>query len=511
MTKLSDLLEIANNGTGDEWQSRADLSQVYAEHPADTQGMSPAQALLYGFALAPKSWLQAEQNHEPRTLQASLPDTKATCSARELVQLRQILYSHEHLLELWLKNCIAADKRIPEKYLTLFIDDLKLYGSRSSKAYDLVSQVLGERGVWLAQQGRPWNRPHPTNTSQTSQAHKQKTVFTFRTYRISNEICEYLTEEWKRAYPKSDQIFWNGYSFALRAEYEPFLTRLLTYSDSQLQQLGHLLLLYLPSSKLVERLATIIEHFIDVEGESNELAQLKVTLPTRADLAEFYFNEEKGWHYVGALSEGELLLNQVMAALPLTYWTRKGHTPAQIITIIEQSVYAPALKSGLLEAVNNQSIPAWKIAFLQSLANQEKYPYGSLFEGLSYQQIEQLLLESLAASPDALRDIHYTRTLITHLAKFKQGFSQTLSETLMQQLFRILNLSDLTPKKNLPAKTEMWMCYLDPDVVDHWLPQFQALRLGRKRRDSKRFIASFSQMIEFYRMLTREVDPFSDT
>ncbi|MEO6994609.1 MAG: DUF5691 domain-containing protein [Lacunisphaera sp.] len=274
-----------------------------------------------------------------RETEAAPTETKPYAAPRAVAILRR-LFAEEWraLLPEWMELGVKQGSIVPPFFLrTLF----HLAGNAAER--DLVRQVSGERGRWLARQNPEWSwitggapaaslDPSVWETGTTDER-----AGWFRRMRQSApaEARQQLEKTWADEVPDFRTQALEMMRIGLSMVDESFLTKALKDRRKEVRVVAQALLASLPQAGLTERMRTRAETLLTCQ-RSFLSKKLEVTLPAAFDPAwAADAIEEKAPAGVG---EKAFWTQQILAVVPVQYWVTKfGVDLAKLIDLANKS------------------------------------------------------------------------------------------------------------------------------------------------------------------------------
>lgn len=252
-------------------------------------------------------------------LQGDLPervgdDTLEVCNARSSHHLQLIInQTFAGVLPEFIYHLIKNKKQLPPEQLPALLDkcvkDLELY--------EELKEGLGERGKWLIQQNKAWQKLAINTDLETWATGKKEERFALIRYlrQTAPELAITLLEStWQKESLNDKVAFLKLLATGLSLTDEPFLEEQLDNKRKELRVIAAELLVKIPASALVQRMIDRVEACLTFENE-----QLSINLPEElANGSKRDGINPAKLMYPGGLKASHF--GQLLAATPPQHW-----------------------------------------------------------------------------------------------------------------------------------------------------------------------------------------------
>lgn len=299
--------------------------------------------------------------------------------------------------QLWLRVCQENNWVVQPDMITTLLD-LGAIGKQKKRYRTLVSQVVGQRGKWLAQFNPAWSYLESGETEaelwQKGAPDTRREVFI--RWRIANPqaALEKLTEIWEKEPVRERKAWIEALDTGLNNADIPFLEQVLTaYANADKPALEDIRLaaiqrlLCLPESTLSQDLWKIIQSIISLVTNSKLLGltqnhQLVVAFPARTQLEQWctQFGLDSANQAPDFYTAEQFMLRRLIGWIPPACWKLLAPQMSvsqifQLFTQGEQMVRkTPGQKTpfawyvaGLIEATVRFNDQTWAVAISQAL------------------------------------------------------------------------------------------------------------------------------------------------
>lgn len=371
-------------------------------------------------------------------------ETLSRCSDRTHQHLQTILNGEykDVLCEL-LDLMSQAHQYVPAETLPTLLDQ----GRGRTQLRPHIRAVMGERGRWLAQQHAVWayaagqtlpytqageiDQEAVENLWKTSDYSLRVDLLkTFRSLK-SQAAREMLSRTWKQEKAKDRATFFAILTTHLSVEDEPFLEAALHDRAQDVRATASDLLACLPNSQYCQRMTAQVQTYIQFDDNT-----LSIQLP----------QDDSSWQNEGLsrpsgpLGKRGSLLMQIVAAVPLNFWSGDVDTLIQTAQAHQQG---DALLQGWTIAAQRQVNLSWikpMIGYWLKHPSEKQTvdPIDSLIKLLPTEQIEPLFLEWLVESISPAEKAKKYIRLAQWGPLLSPHFSQVWWETLKPDLNLLL-------------------------------------------------------------------------
>jgi hypothetical protein len=410
---LESLAPIAMLGT-----ERQPLPALAAETTAvgrlqqSAQTDNPEATLL---SLAAITAIHQRAGALPARATAPLPAPSAMESNRRVndrasVMLRQMLSGRfVQLIPEWLRIARENSQIVSPETLPALLE----LGAKTGDLRELLTGVIGERGLWLAKQNPDWAWVGGTmagieDSSLWETGLPQVRLELLKHLRASDpaRARELLASTWKDDSPDDRALFLDALSIQLADADEEFLEQALGDKRKEVRKCAAKLLARLPHAKFAERMIARADQYVHfIAGEAGGLLKMKRSKPAAIDLS-LPEHLEAAWQRDSidakppkGIGEKAWWIIQLLESTPLRHWSAKWNVaPGEIVS----ASLASEWKSELVEAWTRGSLlqrsADWAEALFpaaKELGKTDRLP--KLLELMNPASVE----ESLAALLDA--------------------------------------------------------------------------------------------------------------
>ncbi len=269
----------------------------------------------------------------------------------------------------WLALAAKFGQRVSEEYLP----DLLARGAKNVKLRATILQVIGKRGYWLAAQNADWAYVLLTEADWQTASLPQRRIILQQVRQADPARARLLVEStWSNDKAKDRAEFIQSFATHLSLADEPFLEMALDDKAQNVRTQAALLLAQLPQSRLSARMLERVQHYV-VPAKTNRIQnalggakyQIQMSLPEAFtdDLCRDGLDEKAANVHLPAL-----WLAQIVAAVPLAWWTQTWETtPQRLLALASKLEHGPsALVQGWHLAALRQKNAEWALALLDT-------------------------------------------------------------------------------------------------------------------------------------------------
>ena len=398
---IDELIVIAAIGTARkppalpaETPALADTSAALATASPEAQLLG-AIAILSRYQAAGRLPGQTTLNIEPAGI-----ESRQACGRRAAELLSQVLAlsntpAKTQLAAEWLHRCQQTNRRVPHRLLPALLD----YGASHRDARPAVADVAGARGAWLMRLNPRWRYEVAENEDPASvwaTGKSDQRLATLARVRRVNAAAgrELIVSTWKEDAAEDRAAFVAELIHSLGPEDEAFLESALDDRSKLVRSAAADLLARLPSSAYVNRMVERARPLLKLvpatrSGLLRKLApaSVEITLPPDAfdpALARDGVTEKPPER----IGRRQWFLQQILAAIPLTYWSTTWDLPPDKCIDATTGEYADVVLNAWHQAAARHPDPTWIAALLRTAAKEGRGP---------------LTLELLNELPEAMR------------------------------------------------------------------------------------------------------------
>ncbi len=286
--------------------------------------------------------------------------------------------THAGALLEWLEEAARLRRPAPPELLPALLDTVR----RVPDLTPLILAVGGRRAAWLAGQNPAWGFAVEGRPELWATGTRDQRLAIFRTWRLDNpaHAREQLAALWKSETPEMRAAFVEALEPDLADEDIPFLETTLDDRSREVRRHAANLLAFLPESPLVKRMTARADALVTFKrGGLLRRASLSVSLPDETDPTGVRDGlDPRAFGLQVKLSARQILLIQILAAVPLRHWTDTCQlTPAAILKAVEKDPNAAAAATGWAIAAVREENSAWAGALLDAPAP----PHAELLPG----------------------------------------------------------------------------------------------------------------------------------
>jgi hypothetical protein len=372
--------------------------------------------------------------HAPEILDTPCPiDDLNRCSPIAALLLQSMLSGqNKEIIPEWISLAMDHSHRVPEEILP----DLLQYAEKNPDAIEIVLQVIGKRGRWLALRIPGMEKTKAAvavesltddkieNFWQTEKLYARNLLL--QTVRKSNPAkgLALISLTWNEDHAEERKTFLSTLSTNLSMEDEPFLENALDDRSGEVRQAAVELLSRLPQSRLVQRQIARIEPLINWKpGSLLRKAELNFSFPDKItkEMARDGLQKQsinRNW------GEKATYLYQILRCIPPKYWNENFQKKPQDLLEIALS---SELKTVLIDcwttaAIFNQDaewakaiqlISPWKKNLIQFMPESEQRAF--IFQQLKTDHKVGIQMLTLFKGPWG-KDI--TQIALAHLQEF---------------------------------------------------------------------------------------------
>jgi hypothetical protein len=355
------------------------LSRVATGEPARALLGAAATLSLYRRA----GWLPPVSSQlltEPCEL-----DAYPRCSQRAGLHLATMLGGeYEEALDEWITEA-ATDARqlVPDESIPALLDS-GLKNAVDPHLHQILSFLVGNRGLWLASLRPQWGYITAWNLANWDKIDPERDWQAWSGSARLSLLLRLRAHEPGRALPLVESTWAQDDAdyrhailqilyFGLTMGDEPFLEAALDDRSAKVRQVAAYLLSMLPDSRLVgrmvDRLSPLLS-FINLKQRNFILAspvskgKISVLLPGECDKGMQRDGIERKWGYYAMGNKSAWLL-QMLMAVPPSIWCRLWSvTPAELVDASNRSEEGSLMKQGWVEATQRNRDADWAEALL---------------------------------------------------------------------------------------------------------------------------------------------------
>lgn len=299
---------------------------------------------------------------------------------------------HPEILGEFLQRVAENRLRLPPQFLpALFTRAMK-----ENELWPALTQVMGERGHWLAAQNPDWKLDAKAPAESIFQTgSREERLACLRQIRLADpdRSRTLLQASWAEEKPEDRAAFLEILLLKISLEDEPFLQQALVDKRKEVREIALEGLAQLPLSGLAQRMQTRLSDLVKVIKPFLGRAKLNIEIPEQMP-ADWQKDGIDAKSKVQGLGDKAYRLYCLVGATPLSFWSGlKSWTPDESVEAIYQTDWHDAILLGLAKAAIRQQNRTCGQAVLSFWALQPKS-----LEYAARRAMAQNLLESFDAS-----------------------------------------------------------------------------------------------------------------
>ncbi|MEW5852946.1 MAG: DUF5691 domain-containing protein [Myxococcota bacterium] len=357
-------------------------------------------------------------------------ERRPVCNAKAAQLLLTMLDGHHtDVLPEWLTRAAVAGVRVPHAQLPRLLDlALSQAGLR-----DVVTQVAGARGAWLADQNPAWRAatlaPPEVDWDTASRDERMRWLQHLRRTEAARARA-LVQSTWAQEAAEERQAQLALFLTGLGPDDEPFLESALDDRSKNVRRIAADLLSRLPSSRLCQRMTARVLALLQHDHQ-----RLNLRLPTTCDRemqrdgvepkARSGVGERAGW------------MMQMITAVPPSTWSRElGATAAELVRAAREGEWEALWLESWAEAAVRHRDGVWAEALLASSPKQRvELPAESLIKLVPPDRREALFLKWLKSPANAPKVL---RVMLHH----QDPWSPELTRATLESLRHLLANAD---------------------------------------------------------------------
>ncbi|MCI0570225.1 MAG: DUF5691 domain-containing protein [Myxococcaceae bacterium] len=305
-------------------------------------------------------------------------ETRPACSPRAAAALREVLREHRELLPQALERLAQMGQRLAPALLP------EVLALKSLELRDALVPVLGERGVWLAEQNSEWAwvlaRAQDDTAERARRWEEGHAAERLAALRREREVSpgrarSWLEGVWKQEKADQRATFLEALEVGLKPTDEPFLEGALDDRSQAVRAAASALLGRLPESRLARRMRERVDALMSFTPPATTdgslwgvvKARLHGESPAGVLHVEPPASLPREWERDGITARprqglGERahwLVELVARVAPSQFEERFGATPAQLVRAAAASEWSLALALGWSQSVVASPSPGW--------------------------------------------------------------------------------------------------------------------------------------------------------
>jgi len=372
--------------------------------------------------------------------EACARDEMSRASARSGQHLWNMLNGEfNELLPEWLAAMKKAGKRVPEEHLPpllhISINEFSLH--------NLISDVLGQRGQWLAAQNPYWRyaiRKDEKEVWETgSREERVRLLENLRTVDPA-KARELLVTTWPQESAKDRVVFLEKLSAGVSPADEPFLNEALQDRSVEVRRAARVLLARLPNSDFSRRLQELAKQLLSFKKPLIGKARIEVALPEdpiawlKANGIEIDSPPKNAAKSAGPKAWS---LKELVSLIPVRYWSELWQkSPIEIVRAGDESEWRESFVLGFVAAVQRDRDPDWIEALVTFTASEPKQvPLLELVSYLPSARLEALSLRALQSVKTGLSDGHPAfHLLLAHRTAWSDQLSRIAVNSIKKRI-----------------------------------------------------------------------------
>ena len=292
------------------------------------------------------------------------PDALAECRPKTAHLIAMALdKQHAPVLPEALGLLAGVRRRLPHAMLP----DLLNAGRGGHSLRPAIQAVADRRGFWLAAQNPEWSylaSKEDTEVWTEGGAAARLSYYTQVRAADPERARALLSEAWTTESAGDRAAFLDAWEADLSMEDEPFLESALDDRSKEVRKTAAGLLTKLPGSRLVQRMIARAEPLIALHSPLIGRTRLDAAPPDAGDAAM----ARDGIEIKPPQGEGEkaFWLRQIVAAVPLEFWTAKfGRSAPKLVALARQNEWSAPLLIGWRQAARRTQSTDWLLALIQ--------------------------------------------------------------------------------------------------------------------------------------------------
>ena len=400
-------------------------------------GAAPESALLSSAAQAGIATLGG--------LQLPYTESVAPCPAETLPQMpesaallfkRILAGEFDALLPEFLQLTAAHGMIVPPETLPA------LLGLGKKELRVLVLPVIGERGRWLAGFNPSWAYAVAEGDGDWETGSFEQRRMLIERLRVTApaKARELVQSTWKQDAPEARSAFLAAFTVGLSRTDEDFLESCLADRRKEIRDAALDLLVALPDSKLIMRVSTKLNTFLQLKSKLLNKTSLIINLPDGRD----ELTKEIGVNTTSLrknLGEGANWLAFMLSLVPPSHWSSTWKlSPGKTIEAALNSEWGEAMLLGWSLALQRVSDPDWALAFAEIAVNKPKVrimfaenSLSAIMRQVPAEKLEALAQISITLKMNELDDKH---PLMAVLENYPHSWSVRLARTVMYSIRR---------------------------------------------------------------------------
>jgi len=386
-----------------------------------------------------------------------------------------------------------------------------------------ISEVVGERGKWLASQNEQWSYAClVTSTAVTaalnndasslfsiwstaSRAEQSALLSEMRIY-CSDTALAVLQSTWKDETAAGRIEIIKCFTSNPKIEEEPFLNNALDDKSIEVRRIAQKILTTIPGSRFSQRILAVVSQFIRFDKHVFGGIGISVTIPQTFDPEwKNYGIDESSW--IKDVGDRAWWFIQWISLVPPEHWTTiTNETPASLLRLADKSEWSDAIIIGWTKAAALSSDTDWKLAILQhwSRSNDQRTSLSGLFPSINdlADKADDLIIERLDRDIESLHDNHSALPL---LQQYTNVWSDNLSRRVIKSIQRTCRQTVKTPQPTWHTRALLKSAALrvSPMLADDFENGWPVI--DKTRDEWKSAVDEFTQLLRFRHNLYKEM------
>lgn len=415
--------------------------------------------------------LQQKAGYIPPQDRRSLPppdevDERPICSQDAMRYLHVMLTGHyEKAIFEWFRAVAERDQRIPAESLPLLLDT----GRKQPELQSYIAPLLGQRGLWLAQEGRSrkwdWLRLDVEKVWNEGKTAERIHLLTRLRQTEPDQAREMLEATWTQENADAREKFLSCLAYNLSMVDEPFLEAALDDRGKQVRQTAVDLLALIPEARFCHRMQGRVAPLLEFTKTGlRRKPTLVFTLPeecTQAMKRDGIQNKIDAT-YQASSPEASWLAQMLRYVPPATWYrqwdfspqalvqaARNGKAPFDIITVWGWASYR----------ANDVDFMAYLLQ--DELKNLDNNLVSSLAQKLPAETLERVAHPWLTSVKEGLTAKH---PVLPILQAHQQMWSREFTLAVLEALKRYLHRGNVRPDHVLRTAILDFACFFPVDI-----------------------------------------------
>lgn len=352
-------------------------------------------------------------------------DDAPCCNARAAQHLSLMLGNDEYreILREWFIALATARKRVPAESLPMLLN----LGKADSRLGEVIVNVIGKRGHWLALQNSEWDYVTGELDESIWETGTQKMRLAFlQKMRTTNpaQARELVASTWQQETPESRVAFVAAFADGLSFADETFLEAALDDRRKDVRKDAANLLARLPESAFVQRMIARVKPLL-VFGRKGKI---EIILPDECDKAMKRDGIEPKSTYSDK-GDKTWWLQQMLSLIPPDIWVAEsGWAIDELIHAALNNEWKKLLLESWATANRIARSVGWAEALYAAQVGQENET--NLLRFLPKERIEEIITPYLKQNPSLLPPSRNKQFVMSHHKKWSAEFTLLFVESI---------------------------------------------------------------------------------